>query len=414
MLALPRRIVGLSLGSQSAVLVERSAGAQTTCMSQLEPLGILGLEALHYYVHDLERSRRFYTEKLDFMELGESSESLTREGRQRSVAFQAGSCVVICSTPQGDGGRAARYLRKHPDGVGSLIFRVADIQKTFTLLEARGGTPIDEIQTLATAQGSVRTFAITTPFGDTTFRFIERTGITQLYPGLSLFSPPRGGQNRLGFTHFDHITSNFQTMKPALLWLTHVLGFEPFWGVTFHTDDVALNQGMKGSGLRSSVMWDPHSGVKFACNEPFRPNFKASQINIFNEEHRGDGVQHAALAVADIVSAVRTMRARGVEFMPTPAAYYDALPKRLEALGIQSISEDLQTLRELEILVDGAGKSQYLLQIFLKESSGLYATKEAGPFFFEVIQRKGDDGFGAGNFRALFESIERVQQKGEV
>ncbi len=379
-------------------------------MSQLEPLGILGLEALHYYVHDLERSRQFYTKRLDFAELGGSSRALTQAGKQHSAVFQAGACLVICSTPVGEGGRAARYLKKHPDGVGSLIFRVEDIEKAFKLLEERGGTAIDQIRTHTEANGTFRTFSITTPFGDTTFRLVERSGKTQLYPGLEHFEPPRGGKNSLGISHFDHITSNFQTMKPALLWLEHVLGFETFWGVTFHTDDVAKLEGKPGSGLRSTVMWEPYSGIKFACNEPQRPNFKSSQINIFNEEHRGDGVQHAALAVTDILSAVQKMRAAGVEFMPTPASYYSALPERLKALGIGTLDEDLQSLRELGILVDGAGKGQYLLQIFLKESSGVYQNMEAGPFFFEFIQRKGDAGFGAGNFRALFESIERVQQ----
>jgi 4-hydroxyphenylpyruvate dioxygenase len=110
------------------------------------------------------------------------------------------------------------------------------------------------------------------------------------------------------------------------------------------------------------------------------------------------------------VGAVRGLRARGVEFMPTPGAYYDVLPERLRTSTIGAIDEDLAVLRELEILVDGAAPHQYLLQIFLKEAAGLHRDPEAGPFFFEIIQRKGDEGFGAGNFRALFEAIEREQQ----
>jgi 4-hydroxyphenylpyruvate dioxygenase len=157
------------------------------------------------------------------------------------------------------------------------------------------------------------------------------------------------------------------------------------------------------------VMKDPRSGVKFANNEPWRPAFKSSQINLFNEDHRGDGIQHAALTVKDILSAVRGMRARQVEFMPTPASYYEALPERIERTGIGRIDEEIATLKDLEILVDGAGQGSYLLQIFLRDSAGLYHEPEAGPFFFEIIQRKGDQGFGAGNFRALFESIEREQ-----
>jgi 4-hydroxyphenylpyruvate dioxygenase len=117
-----------------------------------------------------------------------------------------------------------------------------------------------------------------------------------------------------------------------------------------------------------------------------------------------------ALTVKDIIPAVRELRAAGVQFMPTPGTYYDALPRRIEALGIKHIDEDIDVLRELEILVDGGEEHSYLLQIFLKEAAGLYGEPSAGPFFYEIIQRKGDEGFGAGNFRALFESIERAQQ----
>ncbi|MGC4093457.1 MAG: VOC family protein [Polyangiaceae bacterium] len=378
-------------------------------MGRVASLGIRRVEAIHYYVRDLTRSRRFYTERLDFAETGASSEQLVEGGHQRSLVFEAGGCRVVCSTPVGVGGRAHRYLQKHPDGVGSIVFEVADIERTFALLDERGGTAVHEIQTSESDQGSFKTFVITTPFGDTTFRFVERHGAYALYPGFEAYEAPRGGQNALEFGAFDHVTSNFETMAPALLWMEHVLGFERFWHVEFHTDDVKKRRGDDGSGLRSVVMWDPESGVKFANNEPYRPNFKASQINVFHEEHRGDGVQHVALGVHDIVSAVRSLRARGVEFMPTPGSYYDALPARLATLGVGELREPLDDLRELELLVDGDGAGRYLLQIFLKDSAGLYKSAEAGPFFYEIIQRHGDQGFGAGNFRALFESIEQEQ-----
>jgi 4-hydroxyphenylpyruvate dioxygenase len=202
-------------------------------------------------------------------------------------------------------------------------------------------------------------------------------------------------------------------MKPALLWMEHVLGMEQFWTVQFHTSDVTgqRTEEAHGSGLRSIVMIDREGGVKFANNEPWRPSFKASQINIFNEDLRGDGVQHAAIAVTDILTVVKDARAHGVQFMPTPASYYDMLPARVEKLGIGKLDEEIATLRELEILVDGDGPKKYLLQIFMKDSAGLYGESAAGPFFYEIIQRKGDDGFGAGNFRALFESIEREQKR---
>jgi len=379
-------------------------------MAKVESLGIKRLESAHYYVHDLERSRRFYTEVMDFAEIGGSSEELTQAGRQQSSVFLAGNCVVVCMTPRGEGGRAWRWLRKYPDGVGTLNFEVEDVERTFRLLEGRGGTPIDDVRRFSDANGGeLAFFSIATPFGDTSFRFLERRGHRALYPGFVELETPRGGENRLGFVGFDHTTSNFSTLGHVSLWLEHVMGFERFWEIQFHTTDVDPRQ-QHGSGLRSLVYRDPASGVKFANNEPWRPNYRASQINVFCEELRGPGVQHLAISVADIIGCVRLLRERGLQFMPTPGAYYDALPERIRRLGIGAIDEDLDVLRELEILVDGDGPGKYLLQIFLKESSGLYREEAAGPFFFEIIQRKGDQGFGAGNFRALFESIEREQQ----
>ncbi len=381
-------------------------------MTTPPPIGIRRLEGMHYYVHDLERSRRFYTQKMDFAETAISGPELERDGRQRSALFEAGDVRILCSQPLGEGGRAWRFLRKHPDGVGTLVFEVEDADRAFRLLEERGATPIADVQTFEDDGGALRTFSITTPFGDCTFRFVERRGHAAPYPGMRLHEGPRSGANAFGFGRIDHVTSNFQTMKPALLWMEHVLGFEEFWEVQFHTKDASARRAAMeahGSGLRSVVMRDPLSGVKFANNEPWRPAFKSSQINIFHEDLRGDGIQHAALTVGDILAAVRGLRGRGVEFMPTPGTYYDALPERLERIGVRRIEEDPAVLRELEILVDGAAPGSYLLQIFVKDAAGLYHEPEAGPFFFEIIQRKGDEGFGAGNFRALFESIEREQ-----
>ena len=374
-----------------------------------EPLGIRKIAALIYYVHDLARVRGFMLDRLDFAETGVSGPQLTERGRQTSAVFQAGDVTFVVCAPAGEGGRAWRFLRKHPEGVGTVVFEVEDIERTFRLLDERGGTMINDIERFSDEGGTLAMFSITTPFGDTTFRFVERRGYRTLFPGLELHPQPRGGNNSFRFKRVDHLTSNFQTMTPALLWMEHVMGMERFWSVQFHTNDVAAST-EHGSGLKSVVMIEPSSGIKFANNEPLRPFFKSSQINVFAEDFRGDGVQHAALAVADVIGTVRGLRGRGVEFMPTPGTYYDMLPVRLQQIGVGSIDEDISVLRELEILVDGEAQRQYLLQIFLKEAAGLYHDLEAGPFFFEIIQRKGSNGFGAGNFRALFESIERQQR----
>lgn len=377
----------------------------------MESLGLVRVDSLNYYVKNLERFRRFFTEKLGFSEIGRSSTQMEQDGGQMSAVFRAGDVTIVASQPLTDTCRAARWFRKHPEGVGTINFEVADIDKTWALLAQREGTFIqDKVQVFDTDDGgTVKMFSITTPFGDTTFRFIERHGTERLFPGMELYEDARGADNPYAISHIDHITSNFQTMAPMLLWMQHVMGFRRYWDVAFHTTDVS-EQVSHGSGLKSVVMFDDASGTKFANNEPAPPNFKASQINLFGDDHRGDGVQHVALVVDDIIATVRSLRGNGVEFMPTPGSYYDMLPDRLVELGVNAIDEDIDELRELEILVDGDKNHSYLLQIFLKEQAGLFGDKEAGPFFIEIIQRKGDEGFGAGNFRALFESIEREQQ----
>lgn len=383
-------------------------------MANIEPLGLRRLEAIHYIVHDLERSRRFYTEKMDFRETAASDPEREPTRGARTAVFEANDVRVIVSQPVGEAGEAARWLKVHPDGVAELVFEVEDIERTFRLLDGRGGTPVADVARTSAGGGTFSTFAMTTPFGSARFRFVERKGTDVISPALVRHDAPRGGDNAFRFGHIDHITSNFMTMSPALLWMEHVLGFERYWDIEFHTNDVAA-QSEHGSGLRSVVMWDPHSEAKFANNEPMRPNFHLSQIHLFCEDQRGDGIQHAALTVEDIEATVRGMRARDVRFMPTPGAYYDMLPERLGRIGVGTIDEDHGMLRDLEILVDGSAERSYLLQIFMQESAGLYNEPEAGPFFYEIIHRKGDRGFGGGNFRALFESIERQQrQEGRV
>jgi len=375
----------------------------------LEPLGLVKIDSIHYYVRDLERSRRLFVDQLDFAEIGGSSPEMEQRGRQRSRVFQANDIMFVFMEPTEDGGRAWRFLNKHPEGVGTIVFQVEDADKAFRLLEARGGTMMSDVKTFTDDGGSLKTFSITTPFGDCTFRFVERRGYQGIFPGFTAHETPKGGSNRYGFTHIDHVTSNFPTLAPALLWMEHVLGLERYWDIAFHTDDVA-GPTEKGSGLKSVVMWDPYSGIKFANNEPMRPNFKQSQISLFSEDHRGSGVQHTALAVPDLMSTVASLREREIGFMPTPGTYFDALPERLQTTGILRIDEEIEDLRKLEILIDGEAEHAYLLQIFLKEAAGLHGDPEAGPFFLEIIQRKGDNGFGGGNFRALFESIERDQR----
>jgi 4-hydroxyphenylpyruvate dioxygenase len=377
-------------------------------MAQIESLGIKRIEAVHYYVRDVEPYRRLLVGKLDFREVGGDSAQLAERANQSTSVFVAGNVQLQFTAPSADHSLTGRWLKRHPDGVGALVFEVKDAKKAFALFESRGGTPLADLETVEGEGGMYRQFTAVTPFGDSVFRFVERQGYRLLYPGYQAATRVEAGGNRFGLSHVDHITSNFKTMAPALLWMEQVLGFARFWDIKFHTNDVAPGRAT-GSGLKSIVYKDPNSEVKFANNEPWRPHFDQSQINLFIEDHRGDGIQHAAIEVPDLLTAVRELRKNGAPFMPTPGTYYDALPKRLEETTVGPIDEPLDRLRELEILVDGAAPHRYMLQIFMQEFAGIHGDPQAGPFFFELIQRKGDQGFGGGNFRALFESIERAQ-----
>ena len=377
-------------------------------MAQIESLGIKRIESVHYYVRDLEPYRRLVVDKLDFREVGGDSAQVVERTHQRTTVFAAGNVQLRFTAPVSGDSPVGRWLKRHPDGVGALVFEVRDAKKAFGLLESRGGTPLADLETVEGEGGSLRQFAVATPFGDADFRFVERHGYRPLYPGYENAPSVAPGGNRYGLSHVDHITSNFRTMAPALLWMEHVLGFTRFWDIQFHTNDVAPGR-QSGSGLKSVVFKDPNSDVKFANNEPWRPYFDQSQINLFIEDHRGDGIQHAAIEVTDLVAAVSELRKNGAPFMPTPGTYYDALPRRLAETTVGTIDEPIDRLRELEILVDGAAPHRYMLQIFMQEFAGIHQHPDAGPFFFELIQRKGDQGFGGGNFRALFESIERAQ-----
>jgi len=379
-------------------------------MARSEALGIERLEDILFYVHDLERSSRFYVDKLDFALTARSSDAHEARAGERTRVFEAGNIRVTVVAPLTPSSDSARYLKRHPDGIATLVFTVKDVAETYRVLEERGATIIDEVAWQDGPGGRIGNFEITTAFGEGRFRFVQRDGWSGPTPGLEAV-PVEGPTNRFGFDSYDHVTSNFLTMKPMVLWCKDVLGLEEYWDIEFHTDDVRKKaSGDHGSGLKSIVLWDPHSGVKFANNEPKAPHFEASQIYTFVVDNLGAGFQHAALTTADIISAVRGLRAREVVFMPTPGTYYDVLQDRMVALGVGRIDEDVDVLRELEILVDGKGPGAYMLQIFLKEAAGMYHDDKAGPFFFEIIQRKGDKGFGFGNFRALFESIENDQK----
>ena len=378
-----------------------------------EHLGLLGYDSFHFVVENLDRSRKFYTDKFDFKEVARAGDDLTARSGQQSVVFGAGDVRVCVSTPLAQSSKASRFLKRHPSGVMSLSFRVKNLDETMAFLEARGGTFLsDPVEDKDSRGGSYRAVEIATPLGDVAFRFVERNDYRAFAPGFvdsgaGSEQEQRKPDNVYGIQIVDHVTSNGLTMVPIVGWYRDVLGFEPFWEIKFHTKDVAA-QFAHGSGLKSIVMWDPVSQVKFATNEPLRPHFRDSQIYKFVEDNEGPGIQHIAFNVKDVIWTVEELKRRAVDFMDTPESYYRDLPRRLDALGIRNVKEELGVLEKHQILLDGS-QDRYMLQIFLREAKALYSDERAGPFFYEIIQRCGDEGFGYGNFRALFESIERAQ-----
>jgi 4-hydroxyphenylpyruvate dioxygenase len=369
-------------------------------------LTILGLDAVHFFVGNLSRARRFYQARLEFDEVAQSTLHTTQRDQMESVVFAAGEARLMFSAPLSGNSRAGRYLRQHPDSACEIILRVKDLDRAWKVLSERDATFVTERLDAKVDSQPARYFVIATPLGDVNITFLERTGGLFVPPGYHQTGSPRA-KNPLGITGIDHITSNLRVMRPWLDFLRDFLDCKPYWKVAFHTNDLRPDL-PSGSGLRSVVMWEPHSGLKFANNEPLRPHFERSQIAIFCADNRGPGIQHLALALPDIVHAVGELRRRSVEFLKTPSTYYDALPARLQKLSTPPIREPMDKLRELGIQADG-NKEGYLLQIFMKDAALYFEDPAAGPFFLELIQREGARSFGEGNFRALFEAIEREQ-----
>lgn len=405
---------------RTAKAAPKPAGASAK-PGDLRNLGIRGIDHVDFVVHDLERSRQFYAKRMDFTETARSGAAYERETGERVAVFDAARVRVQCAAPLEKDSNAARFLRMHPDGIRAVTFRVGSVEHAWKTLESRGANFLGEVE----GKPGYRQFAIATPLGDVQYRFVEKDGpvVADEAPGdktngavdprLSpvVHAPGLGGGNRHRFTHMDHVTNNTREMRSYVNWMRDVMGFEHFWDIRFHTRD--SNPTMAGgSGLQSIVMWDPSCNVKFATNEPLRPNYYASQIAKYVEDNKGAGVQHIAFSTRAIMDVIPNMRRAGLKFLETPDAYYKMLPKRLAERAVDNLKEDIEELRKRRILVDGRD-DRYLLQIFMQEAALLYNEAAAGPFFYEVIQRHGDQGFGEGNFRALFESIER-QQAGET
>jgi 4-hydroxyphenylpyruvate dioxygenase len=284
-------------------------------------------------------------------------------------------------------------VHRHGDGVRDIAFWVDDAREAFRLAVERGAVAARQPDVMRDDQGEFVVAAIRT-YGDTIHSLVERKGYRGAFmPGFERVTSPYEPED-VGLQYVDHCVGNVELgkMNEWVEFYSRVLGF--FNLLSFDDKDISTEY----SALMSKVMSNGNGRIKFPINEPAAGK-KKSQIDEYLEFYHGPGVQHIAIATNDIVSTVTTLRDRGVEFLRVPTSYYDTL---LDRVG--TIDEDLEPLRDLGILVDRDDEG-YLLQIFSKP------VQDRPTLFYEIIQRKGAKSFGKGNFKALFEAIEREQAR---
>jgi 4-hydroxyphenylpyruvate dioxygenase len=305
--------------------------------------------------------------------------------------MQQGNAKIILSSPYNGSSEMASHQSIHGDGVKTVGLRVRDAQVAYEQALDRGARGVTEPTTIKDDYGEVR-YSVIETYGDTVHKFIERDGYDGIYmPGYQPYSGVLDTEEK-GVVRIDHIVGNvnWNQMDPTVQFYHEVFGFESF--IEFSEDDINTQY----SALKSKVVRSYNDRVKMPINEPAK-GLKMSQIEEYVNYYHGAGVQHVALSTNNIIDTVREMRERGVEFISVPKTYYEDLKDR-----VGEIKEDIDQLAELGILVDRDDRG-YLLQLFTKP------IQERPTFFFEVIQRRGAQGFGKGNFKALFESIEREQ-----
>jgi 4-hydroxyphenylpyruvate dioxygenase len=299
----------------------------------------------------------------------------------------------VLTSPLSGEGLIAEHVGKHGDGVRDIAFWVEDTRDAFAKAVERGATAVREPEVLRDSHGEVIVAAIAT-YGDTIHSLIERRNYRGLFmPGYVPASSPFMPADT-GILYVDHCVGNVELgrMNEWVGFYARVLGFYNL--LSFDDKDISTEY----SALMSKVMSNGNGRIKFPINEPAQGK-KKSQIEEYLDYYGGPGVQHIALATNNIIETVTALRDRGVEFLHVPDAYYDTV---LDRVG--QIDEDLAPLRELGILVDRDDEG-YLLQIFSRP------VQDRPTLFYEIIQRKGAKSFGKGNFKALFEAIEREQAR---
>jgi 4-hydroxyphenylpyruvate dioxygenase len=384
-------------------------------MSEKNPLGLKKIHHIEFYVGNAKQAEFYYRKAFGFSRAAYSGlETGNRE--TTSYLLRQNRVNFVLTTPLNPDHPAAEHIKQHGDGVRDIAFQVEDADHAFNEAVKRGATPIIEPRDLSDENGKVRHAAIAT-YGDTIHSFLSYVTERDLgkpsngngdgnprskiqnpkYDGVFLpgFVPQEMAGEEVGIQLVDHIVGNVELGKMNYWcdFYRDVLGF--FRYITFDDKDISTEY----SALMSIVMSDGGHNIKFPINEPAESKKGKSQIQEYIDFYRSAGAQHIALLCKDIRQTVTKLQENGVEFLTVPDTYYEEMPER-----VGEIDEDIASLKKLGILVD-RDEEGYLLQIFTKP------VEDRPTVFYEILQRKGCKGFGKGNFKALFVSIEEEQRR---
>jgi 4-hydroxyphenylpyruvate dioxygenase len=350
-----------------------------------------GIDHVELWVGNAAQSSYFFQHAFGFSEVAYSGLETGVRDRTSHVLKQGDILLVLTGTLRSETDIARHHLH-HGDGVKVIALSVPDVDHAFAEATKRGATGLVEPHDMRDEHGLVRVADVAT-YGETIHRFVDRSAYEGAFlPGFKAVSQDgRGGGEMV--TGIDHIVGNVE-LGAMEQWVRY---YEDVFGMTemIHFTDEAIST--EYSALMSKVVTNGDGRVKFPINEPAEGK-KKSQIDEYLEFYEGPGAQHIALTTTDIVSTVAKLRERGIRFLKTPDTYYEEVPER-----VGEIDEQLEDLRRLGILVDRDDEG-YLLQIFTAPLG------DRPTIFFEIIERHGARGFGEGNFKALFEAIEREQE----
>lgn len=360
-----------------------------------EHIELHGYDAIRFAVGNAQQAAHYYRTAFGFRLIGYAGPETGVRDRA-AYLLEQGDIRLELSSGLAPDHPLVEHQRRHGDSIFDVAFRVADARAAFAAAVERGATPHRRPEVVEVEGGEVLMSSIKV-YGDTVHSFVERAADHLGYrPGftsvevdpLVTVGPP------VGLTGIDHVVANVEAgrMDHWSGFYERILGFAPLR----HFDDEAIST--EYTALVSKVLWDGEGRIKLPINEP-APGRHRSQIDEFLDAHAGPGVQHLALATDDIVATVRALTERGVRFLEVPTTYYEDAAAR-----VGEVAESWEELAALGILVDRDDEG-YLLQLFTEP------VQDRPTVFYELIQRRGARGFGVGNFRSLFEAIERAQAR---